>query len=273
MNHLQKGKCHFINKEYMNAWLNLMQAKNESANSWEAYFYLAETLKELNDLEGLPQLYYTSLMFCYHDVECKKLLVSKGITYSIQTMNFYVCQKFVSYFFDNYGLLGSDKKLKCLIIDVLMRLDIGKLESTKEVIQFFNHCLSYKNEFTKKEVAFLYSALGYLHCLNFCFQEALTCFQNSLEYDVTSPIVFANASCMAANLNDYILALGYACQALVIKPDYVEALYNKGNALIELKRYQEALNVLQKCEQEAIKQKSFLLLEATKLIKKAKYYV
>lgn len=78
------------------------------------------------------------------------------------------------------------------------------------------------------------------------FKEALECYTKAIELDKSDPALYSNRSLMHYNLKDYNKALLDANKALSLNPNHGKAYLRKGNALEELKRYEEALCIYQK---------------------------
>ena len=73
------------------------------------------------------------------------------------------------------------------------------------------------------------------------FHDAVTLYQKAIRQRPSDPICFANLAACYNEQGQPLLGLRVSDQAIQLKPDYAEAWSNRGNALHELKRFDEAI--------------------------------
>ena len=73
------------------------------------------------------------------------------------------------------------------------------------------------------------------------FCDAVKYYQKAIRQQPNDPISFANLAACYNMQSQPLLGLGAADQSIQLKPDYAEAWNNRGNALHDLKRYEEAI--------------------------------
>ena len=73
------------------------------------------------------------------------------------------------------------------------------------------------------------------------FHDAVAFYQKAIRQRPSDPICFANLAACYNEQGQPLLGLRVSDQAIQLKPDYAEAWSNRGNALQDLKRYEEAL--------------------------------
>jgi len=73
------------------------------------------------------------------------------------------------------------------------------------------------------------------------FCDAVKYYQKAIRQQPNDPISFANLAACYNEQSQPLLGLGAADQSIQLKPDYAEAWNNRGNALHDLKRYEEAI--------------------------------
>jgi predicted O-linked N-acetylglucosamine transferase (SPINDLY family) len=73
------------------------------------------------------------------------------------------------------------------------------------------------------------------------FCDAVKYYQKAIRQQPNDPICFANLAACHNEQSQPLLGLEAADQSIQLKPDYAEAWSNRGNALQDLKRYEEAL--------------------------------
>jgi predicted O-linked N-acetylglucosamine transferase (SPINDLY family) len=73
------------------------------------------------------------------------------------------------------------------------------------------------------------------------FYDAVAFYQKAIRQRPSDPICFANLAACYNEQGQPLLGLRVSDQAIQLKPDYAEAWSNRGNALHELKRYDEAI--------------------------------
>jgi len=73
------------------------------------------------------------------------------------------------------------------------------------------------------------------------FCDAVKYYQKAIRQRPNDPICFANLAACYNEQSHPLLGLGAAEQSIQLKPDYAEAWSNRGNALKDLKRYDEAI--------------------------------
>jgi len=73
------------------------------------------------------------------------------------------------------------------------------------------------------------------------FRDAIIYYQKAIRQQPNDPICFANLAACYNRQSQPLLGLAAADQSIQLKSDYAEAWSNRGNALQDLKRYEEAL--------------------------------
>jgi tetratricopeptide (TPR) repeat protein len=78
------------------------------------------------------------------------------------------------------------------------------------------------------------------------YREAIAAYDNALSIDSTYPYAWNGRGNANRALKLYGTALSDYDRAILYKPDFDEALYNKSLALLDLKQNQEAIKTLEK---------------------------
>lgn len=120
-----------------------------------------------------------------------------------------------------------------------MMLDVSDLDSAESMLrEKIKECRRTQN---REELAHGYFALGFVHYSRKELDEAIECYDKTLEMKPDMHEAWNDRGVALAQLADYENAIRSWDEALKVKPDLHEAWHNRGLALAELGRYEEAI--------------------------------
>jgi len=76
--------------------------------------------------------------------------------------------------------------------------------------------------------------------------EAVRCYSKAIEIDPNNAVYFTNRATAYAGMQDWEKELEDANKSLTLKADWVKGFFRKGQALVELKRYEEGVDAYRK---------------------------
>jgi len=80
--------------------------------------------------------------------------------------------------------------------------------------------------------------------------EAIKCYTKAIELDTTNnPALFTNRAAAYAGMGDFENSLADASKSVELKEDWVKGHFRKGIALVQLKRYSEAIQAFKRAQQ------------------------